>query len=109
MKSTVFAIRLAFAHVLGILIAGCTPAQSAILDKVEKVVLDDVTSGASVAVIEASVQALLPGVAGDAVDLAIQAAITLLTDEGLIPPSSTSNALSIQGTLATKLAARKLQ
>ena len=95
-----------FALAVAAAVVSCTPAQTASLDKIEKVVLEEVTSGTAVALIEQAVQAMLPGATGDAVDLAISAAITLLQDEGLIPPTSTSNALAVQGAMADKLAKR---
>jgi hypothetical protein len=77
---------------------GCTPAQSAEISKIEQAVLDGLTSGATLVMVENAVELLIP--AGKDIDLLINDAISVLKDLGVLPPTLFSAAQSMQDQIA---------
>lgn len=92
--------RVFFSPLIAAVVIACTPAQSAVWQQVENVILADVTSHQTLEFIEAAVAALVPD--GTDVDLAITTAIDYLHSIGALPPDVFPTALAMQTAIANK-------
>ena len=84
--------------------AACAPPGSP-LSNVEQTILTDLKNGVALKMIEAAVATLIPG--GADVDTVINDVITLLHDDGLLPPDILPKAQAIQSDILAKKATAK--
>lgn len=107
-KSGFFDLR--FAPIFLMLVAqtlyfGCAQIQAAFpqLDKIEQVVLADLTAGKTAVQIESDVAGLLAGKTGTEIVVIVNDVITVLIDAGVIPPGVIPQAVAVQTAERAKL------